>query len=778
MADANHSLMVQASAFRAKYRKVDLDGKAIKTVLPIESLGVHQKNRGGNYPGGYRCKSLCVTVLEEGFVKDEVNHACVVVEEARVEEILARANPDTLVTASKYNAEQCSRDELLLHCFKAPYDNVRYSMLSHNHMMLVMRSFQSRAKWDLPAHVEKKLVYCDSEGRLSATAVAAGANGKELGEMLLEGIACEVLSYKMELEEPGAAAIISSAMNIPQQLGMHTTELSAVAVLRGEIILQMINNLSQRVAFKTVLDRVRAELHHAADDPDLPEVFDFLISNGVGVNAYIDELLLWTRTYVDSKKRQLRFSSFGVINKMDARCPLSKVAVVKRAYRKPPVNGFCPCPECAWGDFGYEHAEKLEEILRFFHGSCKEIFAVMPPHSRTHILGNIDIAAAEAFWNTKPAKKDGSQKLEENLLAATSKYMRDLRLDDHSKSAWDLPNVAGWISFYIALDSAETKQDTPTLSAIPNVIHFDEKSGEKLRSQVEYLAPGKGLQETPFKLPWREWRAGIASSLANAEAEKTSAVAVLHTLHTTYDVTKEPIDVWTNHKGICYVTAQTKTDPGVIRLPPCISKTCKVYDRSEHPHAVQMSLEVRGNPGGDATARDESVDAPKITYYVNPEFKPPKHTESKNAVAGADVLNEEKSDVTAVADPWVWGPPGSETMHPFWAVRRMTKNQMAREAATASCDLVSNRVLPRFNCKLQIQVLSMVIVGVVVDVTVNSTRTCEVPFLTNSLQLEEGEELFLEVYDTEKSHKKDPAKRTWKDELKVLGKKQKLTKAI
>ena len=71
-----------------------------------------------------------------------------------------------------------------------------------------------------------------SEGRLSATAVAASGNGKELGEMLLEGIACEVLSYKMELEEPGAAAIISSAMNIPQQLGMHTTELSAVAVLR------------------------------------------------------------------------------------------------------------------------------------------------------------------------------------------------------------------------------------------------------------------------------------------------------------------------------------------------------------------------------------------------------------------------------------------------------------------------------------------------------------------------------------------------------------------
>ena len=199
MADANHSLMVEASAYRAKYRKVNSDGKAIKTLLHIESLGVHQKNRGGNYPGGPRCKSLCVTVLEEGFVKDEVNHACVVVEEARVEEILARAKSDTLLTASTYNAEQCSKDELLLHCFDVPYDNVRYSMLSHNHIMMVMRGFLARAKWDLPAHVEKKLFYCDSEGRLSATAVAASANGKELGEMLLEGIACEVLSSKMDI---------------------------------------------------------------------------------------------------------------------------------------------------------------------------------------------------------------------------------------------------------------------------------------------------------------------------------------------------------------------------------------------------------------------------------------------------------------------------------------------------------------------------------------------------------------------------------------------------
>ena len=215
-------------------------------------------------------------------------------------------------------------------------------------------------------------------------------------------------------------------MNIPQQLGMHTTELSAVAVLRGEIILQMNKDLSQRVAFKTVLDRVRAELHHAADDPDLAEVFDFLISNGVGVNAYIDQLLMWTRSYVDSKKRQLRFQAFAPINKMDDRAPRSKVAVVKRAYRKAPMHGFCPSPEIAWQYFSWAHLEKMEELLRFFHSSCKAIIDKMPPASRVLLLGNIDVAVAEAFWHTRPATKDGVGKLEENLFAGIRKQEANL----------------------------------------------------------------------------------------------------------------------------------------------------------------------------------------------------------------------------------------------------------------------------------------------------------------------------------------------------------------
>ena len=127
-----------------------------------------------------------------------------------------------------------------------------------------------------------------------------------------------------------------------------------------------------------------------------------MISNGVGTNAYIDHLLEWTGCFMDSKKRQLRFSAFSVVNKMLEEAVWSKVAVIKRAYRKQPTLGFCPSPEQAWETFGWAQLKKLEELLRFFHVSCKVILGDMKAQSRIRLLGNIDIAASEAFsWLQK-----------------------------------------------------------------------------------------------------------------------------------------------------------------------------------------------------------------------------------------------------------------------------------------------------------------------------------------------------------------------------------------
>ena len=63
--------------------------------------------------------------------------------------------------------------------------------------------------------MNRTIKFCDEQGRLCLTAVAATVNGKELVEVINDGLDCEVLSWKMEVEEPGGCLNhISSAQQM------------------------------------------------------------------------------------------------------------------------------------------------------------------------------------------------------------------------------------------------------------------------------------------------------------------------------------------------------------------------------------------------------------------------------------------------------------------------------------------------------------------------------------------------------------------------------------
>ena len=739
------SVITASACWRVKYRKVTPDGEIIRKKHRVESLGVHPKNRGGVYPAGVRCKSLGVDVVEDGFVKEEVNHAGVVVEETPAEHIRSRG-PD-YVSGTTYNQTMCSKDELLISCFMVPYDDVRGLMLGHNHMMIVLRAFLTGAQWNLPHNEEKNIHYCDAHGCLSLTAVAASPNAKELAEIIEEGITCEILSWRMDVEEPTAASVISHALNRGHELALRTTELTAVAVLKGEIMTQMNMHVGQRVAFQTVRERVRAQLSFAADDPDLPSMFDFLISSGVGRNSYIDDMLEFGTCFVDSKKRQLRFSAFAAANKICQQAPWTRIAVIKRAYRKKPVSGFCPSPESQWEKFEWAHLEKLEELLRFFHVSCKASLAKLKPQSRNKLLANIDVAATDAFWAGKdPKEKNSLAKIKDLMLRATVKYVEALGLVASDTASVDNP----WIDFRDVAEQLSTGQaqsssgpSGPPASA-PAIIHFDEESGAQLNTQVDFGLPRGTTEATlPTQLPWREWREHDGA-LGADEADQAAAVAVLHNLHEGFDVSSQSVELW-QRDSHPYAVATAKLAANAILLPPCVPKQSKVHRRSEHPCAVTLTAKVMRStqmtvqPGKDNILRVRE-------YSVMPEFKvPEKEAHLKTAVADG-------------APQWIWRD--NESMHPFWAVRRMTAKQLthaqlAHKAATGWS--------PRFNCTLEMQTLSAVCLAVVGGQALNRTRIIEVPFLTNNVPVEEGEELILEIGEKEK---KTAPKRSWQSAMK------------
>ena len=770
--DKDFALITAAMAYRVKYR---IDEKKYRFELGIKRMGTHPNNRGTVYPSGLRCKTLLWTVGKSGFLKEEVNHACVVVEECPGTE-----RPKGIESGSAYNRRKCSADQLLATCFKAPYDIVEYLMLSHNHMMMVLRAVLTQAKWDLE-EIEDVIKFCDAEGLLSKAAVAESANGKELAEVIDEGILCEVLGYKMDIEEPTAAGIISEALNFPNSIHMRTSELSAISMLKGEIIAQQqANGLSQQVAYATVRRKVLKQLGHAADDPDLPEVFDWLISAGVGTNTFVDDLLSWTEVFVDSSKRRLRFTAWTVVNKMHVLGNWSRCAVLKRAYRKKPsASGTCPNPEALWGQFTWEVLQPMEDMLRYFHVGCRGYLDLMAPQSRIPLLANVDIVVAETLLASKDAsfgKVSGDNlapdtqkrmstwlgKVQKTMIQNTHKYRKMLPLldpnaDNYQALTARLAETEAarplWIIWPLEGKLAPAGETAVAEPVAPVILTFDEKTGARLNHQMEFpKEKPKKKKEVKHELPWREWLKGGGKPQGRVSADQATAVAVLHGLHDTYPVDEEPIDVWQTDT-YKYVAVSRDIEKGTLLLPPCIPKHMKLALMSVHHYAVKIV--VNQLPVTEGAALDGQQSLPSATFFANPEWTAPPTIPKKKQETAAD------EEDAAVADEddieWDWSQHDQITMHPYWAVRRMTEKQLCREIQIAK--EAGKSPLPRFNCAFVTKVFNDVAVGLVKSGrSLNISKTVEVPFLTNEVQVHKGEELILQVQDS--------IKKIWKETQK------------
>ena len=89
---------------------------------------------------------------------------------------------------------------------------------------------------------------------------------------------------------------------------------------------------------------------------------------------------------------------------------------------------------------------------------------------------------------------------------------------------------------------------------------------------------------------------------------------------------------------------------------------------------------------------------------------------------------------------------GDESMHPFWAIRRMPASKVTADTP--------------FNMAIQHISLNTVTVGAVDGQSVSMTAEVIVPFLTNTIEIPLNGELRLEVEEVRP--KECPKKRTWK----------------
>ena len=223
----------------------------------------------------------------------------------------------------------------------------------------------SGAKW--PIEVDSKYAALkklqDPDGRWSMNAVAA--KDQNFQDLVQTGLRMEVLSWKILVEEPGACSLISQALNKSTTLALRTSEITALAAVAGAVtMVQAEKEIS--LSFEAVKERVRDELDIWVLDPEFIDLFEFVVTMGGQTAGFIAELLEFAATFVDSKQRQLRLSAFAMVNKMPAQTPRSKIAVLMRAYRKPPNRTWCPCPESFWAKEEKGTLLLLEQVLQYF----------------------------------------------------------------------------------------------------------------------------------------------------------------------------------------------------------------------------------------------------------------------------------------------------------------------------------------------------------------------------------------------------------------------------
>jgi hypothetical protein len=427
---------------------------------------------------------------------------------------------------------------------------------------------------------------------------------------------------------------------------------------------------------------------------------------------------------VNQKKRRLRLGAFNDVNKMCDDCPKSKIAVLKRSYRKNPQYGYCPSPESSWARMKLENLNNLEHVLHYFHVELQTAMTVLFDSDRKlSFLANVDVAAADAIIASDEAKQ------RESVLSSTHKYFLELSAVAAEKKFILPASSREWINFTAIVQKTQKKDTRPAMIA-PKILRFDESSGTLLERQDKQEAEASD-STAAHALPWKTWWSSIsAAKLGTEVAAANAVVSVLFSIFRQAAFNTAPIEVlYQEGKGYKRVVASRDLAPGELALAPCVPKGNKVLATSEHPFRVQV-----------VATEGKAAEATGQVLYINPEWIQPKEQQTEH---GPAYLKQ-------------------------WAVRRLTEAQLAQEPAAPD--------ITGFNVELSSHEFTQVTVGCVKKESTSSTWTISLPLMSNSAEIKQGVELVLRHVPTSKS--KPEKTRTWKSDQQHTEKEQRKRRRV
>ena len=196
----------RAAALRTKYKL----GDALRRVHPGQ-VGFHPENRGGEPPNGERCVSLAKDILRFGFDSAEADFNGVMVQE--------------LLGSTKfkdYNDKACAGERLLASSVEGL--TVAFGSLGHGHLNQILKNVMAGLSMDI------KELSDDGAGTTQVVDRLKKVDAT-FASYCQTGLCWEILTYKMEDEEPEACNLLQASLNVKNAVAMQLHDMEVIRAL-------------------------------------------------------------------------------------------------------------------------------------------------------------------------------------------------------------------------------------------------------------------------------------------------------------------------------------------------------------------------------------------------------------------------------------------------------------------------------------------------------------------------------------------------------------------
>ena len=190
-----------------------------------------------------------------------------------------------------------------------------------------------------------------------------------------------------------------------------------------------------------------------------------------------------------------------------------------------------------------------------------------------------------------------------------------------------------------------------------------------------------------------------------------------------------------------------------------------VHDATnEHPMAAQISMILSDNK--DTQSPGDKTAERKVEFLLCPDFKAPTAVAASSCSADLCQFGADRSFGFIRVPRLVYSKDHSESLSPFWAVRRISNDALQHEKDEMTKQMKQTgekQKLPQFNCQLATRVHNCLSVADVGEHCLTSTRFIIVPYITNTKELAEGDELIVQHFPRIRGKQLTQRDMSWRD---------------